>query len=239
MAGMVQWGQRRTWMLPLTLEGRSQALRILCLGAHCDDIEIGCGGTVLQLLRQFQNSQVMWVVFSSNQQRADEARVSAERFLARAAQKQVVIKKFRDGYLPQAWSDIKDDFEQLKGEFRPDIILTHHRGDFHQDHRLVAELTWNTFRDHMILEYEIPKYEGDLGRPNLYVALDPEVCDEKIDIIMNTYFSQHVRPWFERETFRSLMRIRGLESNAPSRYAEAFHGCKLRLDWSESCRSDT
>lgn len=216
-------------MLSLILGHGVASPRILCLGAHCDDIEIGCGGTILQLLRQMNNCEILWTIFSSNPQRAGEAKRSADRFLARAAKRQVVVQDFRDGFLQYAGAEVKACFEAIKKEFMPDIILTHHREDLHQDHRLISELTWNTFRDHLIFEYEIPKYDGDFGRPNVFVPLAEDACTEKIAIIMDAYESQKIRPWFEPETFRSLMRLRGLESNSPSRYAEAFFARKVKI----------
>lgn len=217
-------------MLPLTLGWqRSTPPRILCLGAHCDDIEIGCGGTLLQLLRQMDNCEILWTIFSSDPQRTKEAKNSADRFLARAAKRKVVVRDFQDGFLPYVGAEVKACVEAIKKEFVPDLILTHHREDLHQDHRLVSELTWNTFRNHLILEYEIPKYDGDLGRPNVFIPLAEDACTEKIAIILETYESQRIRPWFEPETFRSLMRLRGLESNSPSRYAEAFFSRKVNI----------
>lgn len=201
--------------------------RLLCLGAHCDDIEIGCGGMILQHTRRFPQCEVKWVVFSSNERREQEARVSAELFLKGTKKKDVVIKAFKDGFFPTYNEQIKEFFEKLKQEFSPDLILTHYREDLHQDHRKISELTWNTFRDQLILEYEIQKYDGDLGRPNIFVTLDKEVCEEKIKIIMDSFPSQHGKSWFEEEAFSALMRLRGLESNSPSRYAEAFYGRKV------------
>ncbi|HMN27264.1 MAG TPA: PIG-L family deacetylase [Caldilineaceae bacterium] len=159
--------------------------------------------------------------------RAQEAQASAEAFLAGANASTVVIKEFRDGYFPYEGAAIKDYFETLKALFTPDLIFTHYRQDSHQDHRLLNELTWNTFRDHLILEYEIPKYDGDLGRPNLYVQLDGTLCERKIDLLMTHFATQANKHWFTRETFASLMRLRGIEARSPGGYAEAFYGHKL------------
>jgi len=216
-------------MINLTFSPKADSLKILCLGAHCDDIEIGCGGTVLKLLTAHRRADVHWVVFSSNEMRKREAEQSARAFLRRAPVKSVIIQAYRDGYFPFEGGEIKDYFEKLKREADPDLIFTHHRSDMHQDHRLVSELTWNTFRDQMILEYEIPKYDGDLGAPNVFVHLDEPLCRTKISYILKYFRSQADHAWFAEETFRAIMRLRGLESNSSSRYAEAFHSRKLLI----------
>jgi len=203
---------------------------ILCLGAHCDDIEIGCGGTMLRFAKECPDVNVHWVVFSSDVMRAREARDSASRFLAGIRKKSVNIEEFRNGFFPYSGAQIKERFERLKGEVAPDIIFTHFREDLHQDHRLVSELTWNTFRDHFILEYEIPKYDGDLGRPNLFVPLKDEEWQGKIDHILGSFQSQKDKRWFTRDTFQSMMRLRGVEANSPSGYAEGFFCRKATLD---------
>jgi LmbE family N-acetylglucosaminyl deacetylase len=205
------------------------ALSVLCLGAHSDDIEIGCGGTVLSLLQRHESVDIAWVVFGAHNQRATEARESAEAFLAQAKGKDVVIKPFRDGFFPFDGAQIKEEFEALKRRHNPDLIFTHYRDDRHQDHRLISDLTWNTFRNHMILEYEIPKYDGDLGQPNFFVPLDEETCAGKIRRIMENFASQRGKQWFDEDTFRAMLRIRGMEANAPSRYAEAFYCRKAVL----------
>lgn len=216
-------------MLTLDFSHKESPCRVLCLGAHCDDIEIGCGGTVLKLLEQRPDLEVCWVVFGSNSQRAAEASASADVFLENAANKRVVIKNFRDGFFPYIASEIKDYFEQIKRQFVPDLIFTHTRQDLHQDHRLVCELTWNTFRDHFILEYEIPKYDGDLGSPNCFVQLSEPLCRKKIDCILKSFQSQKQKPWFTEDTFLALLRLRGIESRSSERYAEAFYCHKLVL----------
>jgi LmbE family N-acetylglucosaminyl deacetylase len=201
--------------------------KILCLGSHCDDIEIGCGGTILKLIENYQNVVVYWVVFSSNEQRTQEAIASANLFLKEIPVKKIIIKSFRDGFLPFQGIEVKECFEQLKQEFAPDIIFTHHRDDRHQDHRLISELTWNTFRNHLILEYEIPKYDGDLGIPNFFVHLDEAHCRQKIQYILEAFATQSNKQWFTEDAFRSILRIRGMESNSPSKYAEAFYCRKI------------
>lgn len=201
----------------------------MCLGSHCDDIEIGCGGTILSLLEENSNVDVFWAVFSSDEQRLREGQCSADTFLKGANRRDIVIKGFRDGFLPFAGAAIKQYFEELKEALCPDLIFTHHRHDLHQDHRFIAELTWNTFRNHLILEYEIPKYDGDLGSPNVFVQLSEPICQKKIGYILESFRSQHERQWFGAETFKALMRLRGLESNAGSKYAEAFYCRKITL----------
>jgi LmbE family N-acetylglucosaminyl deacetylase len=216
-------------MLGLNLPQNGTApLKVLCLGSHSDDIEIGCGGTILRLLSCNQNLEVVWVVFSSSKEREREARNSAALFLEQAQQKEIIVNDFRDGFFPFEGAKIKDFFEGLK-KVTPDLILTHNRKDAHQDHRLITELTWNTFRDHLILEFEIPKYDGDMGRPNVFVTLESDVCQRKVGYIMDAFQSQHTKRWFQKDTFLSLMRLRGMECNAPSGYAEAFYCRKLVL----------
>src|SRR5262245_9715635 len=203
---------------------------VLCIGAHCDDIEIGCGGTVLRLLELNPALEIHWVVLCSNELRRKEALEGARRFLGPGAEKRVRIQSFRDGFLPYLGGEVKDFFEGLKSELSPELILTHTRSDLHQDHRLVAELAWNTFRDHLILEFEIPKYDGDLGAPNFFVPLSEALVTRKIEHVMSAFVSQHGRRWFSPDTFRALMRLRGVECNAPADYAEAFYARKLVLD---------
>ena len=203
--------------------------RVLCLGAHSDDIEIGCGGTILALLEHHDNVVVRWIVFSSNEERAGEARASANAFLEHAREKHVVVRNYRDGFFPLLGGQIKDEFETLKREFSPDLVFTHHRDDRHQDHRLISDLTWNTFRNHLILEYEIPKYDGDLGAPNFFVPLEKPACSRKIQIIIDSFQSQSQKQWFDEETFLAILRLRGMEANSPTRYAEAFYCRKTVL----------
>ena len=202
-------------------------LQVLCLGAHADDIEIGCGGAVLELLANRPGTRVDWVVLSARGVREKEASAAAERFTAAARQKTITLGQFRDGYFPYSGGEIKDFFEELKGRVDPDIVLTHHRHDLHQDHRMVSDLTWNTFRNHLILEYEIPKYDGDLGVPNFFAPLSSRSCDEKIAAILECFSSQRDRYWFTDETFRALLRLRGVEARSPTGYAEGFHARKI------------
>jgi len=211
--------------LPSPARGR---LKLLCVGAHSDDIEIGCGGTVLRLLSE-RKVEVDWVVFSASAAREREARKAAKLFLARAAAARVAVKRFRDGYFPAQFSRLKDEFEKLKRKGSPDLILCPSRQDAHQDHRAVAELVWNTFRDHFVLEYEIPKYDGDLGAPAFFVPLDPETCRRKIRFLLEAFRSQSGRQWFREDTFWSLLRLRGVECNSPSSFAEAFYSRKIAL----------
>lgn len=203
---------------------------ILCLGCHADDIEIGCGGTVLKLLDQHPHASVTWAVLSAAGPRADEAKNSAEAFLSDVKNRNIIISDFSDRYFPTQYEAIKNHVHKLAEEFRPDIVLTHRREDEHQDHRLAAELSWNAFRDHLILEYEIPKYEGDLGQPNFFVPLADEVCTQKVDTIFSEFVSQRDKPWFTKDVFWSLLRLRGLECNSASGYAEGLYCRKLTLN---------
>jgi len=203
-------------------------LKILCIGAHSDDIEIGCGGTILRLAREYPDCEIHWAVFNAIGTRETEARRGAELF-AGASLKGPLLKTFRDGYMPYAGAEVKTSFESDLKHLSPDLIFTHHGNDAHQDHRLISELTWNTFRDHFILEYEIPKYDGDLGRPCVFVPLDRDVCDKKAGFLMDAFQSQQSKHWFQPETFLALMRLRGVECAAPSGYAEAFYCRKLVL----------
>lgn len=201
----------------------------LFIGAHCDDIEIGCGGTVVELLNAYPGSQVTWVVLSGSAGRESEARAAARALTRRAGRKRVVVQDFRGAYFPAEFAAIKDFFERLKSETSPDLIFTHARDDLHQDHRVVAELTWNTWRDHLILEYEIPKYDGGLGSPSVFVPLQASVARRKVDLLMSVFKTQHARQWFTASTFEGLMRLRGVECNAKSGFAEAFYCRKLVL----------
>lgn len=201
--------------------------RVLCIGAHCDDIEIGCGATMLRLLRENPGLQVTWLVLSSTAQRRREALRSAKLFLGEAKGQRVQIKNFRDSYFPYQGGKIKDFINTFKAEGSPDLIFTHRSDDFHQDHRLVAELTWNAFRDHLICEYEIPKYDGDLGRPNFFVEISESLMTQKLEYIFRAFKSQTSKRWFTEDTFRGLMRLRGVESGSTSTFAEAFHCRKV------------
>lgn len=213
-------------MLNLELGGTGP-LRVLAVGSHADDIEIGCGGTLLRLART-RELDVRWVVLSASEERAAEAKRSAEAFLDGAASSQITVEAFRDAFFRYG-GEVKEYFESLKAAVSPDLILTHHGSDLHQDHRLVAELTWNTFRDHLVLEYEIPKYDGDLGSPNVFVHLDEDVAGRKVELLLESFPSQRSRPWFTEDLFLALMRLRGMESASPSGLAEAFYARKVVL----------
>ena len=213
-------------MMHLNLGAKAGGLKILCLGSHSDDIEIGCGGTILRLVDQYPGCEFHWVVFNAIGVRDAEARRAAQLF-AGSHLKGSLLKTFQDGFMPYVGDEVKAIFEKDLKPLAPDLIFTHNRNDAHQDHRLIAELTWNTFRDHLILEYEIPKYDGDLGQPGVFVPLDSEVCEKKVRYLMDAFESQRTKRWFEPGTFLSLMRMRGMECNAPSGYAEAFYCRKL------------
>jgi LmbE family N-acetylglucosaminyl deacetylase len=210
-------------------ENRTHKYNLLFLGAHCDDIEIGCGGTILKIIDILKNVSVKWVVFSSDLYRKKEAFSSAGEFLKNVMEKEVRIEEFRNGFFPFHGEEIKEYFEKLKEGYSPDVIFTHYQVDLHQDHRLINELTWNTFRNHLILEYEIPKYDGDMGKPNFFVHLDAPTCSEKIRNIMKYFKTQSDKHWFSEDTFGAIMRLRGMESNAPSKYAEGYYCRKIVL----------
>jgi len=214
-------------VIPLLLQnGTDRKLNILCLGAHPDDIEIGCGGTVLHLLESGRVDRMQWVVCSGDAGRAEEARASAEAFLGNVPAA-VTVLSFNDGYFPGQWTDVKAALTAIRADGNPDVIFTHSRDDAHQDHRLVCELTWNLWRNHLILEYEVPKYEGDLVRRNCYVPLAREMAERKVNLLLQHFTSQHDKPWFDRTTFEGLMRLRGVECLAPDGSAEAFTARKL------------
>lgn len=214
-------------MLPFSpIEDSSRPLKVLCLGAHSDDIEIGVGGSILQWLASGRQLHFTWVVFSAaKSEREVEARRSAELFLRGAAGYEVIVKGFRDGFYPYHGASVKDEFEALKKVISPDLIFTHYRDDRHQDHRTISDLTWNTWRDHMILEYEVPKYDGDLGQPNLFVPLDTDIAEKKSKLICELFQTQANKAWLTEDTFMGLMRIRGIE--CAQRFAEAFYVRKL------------
>jgi len=213
----------------LTLSPAEPLRRVLTIGCHADDIEIGCGGTLLALIEANPGLEVDWLVLASPGDRAEEARASAASFLAGAVNARVEVHEFRDGFLPYVGGEVKDVFEDLKCRVDPQLVFTHAGYDRHQDHRLACELTWNTFRRHLILEYEIPKVDGDLGRPNVFFPLSPELVQQKLDLLERYFPSQAGKHWFDRETFLGLMRLRGMEAVAPDRYAEAFTARKAVL----------
>jgi LmbE family N-acetylglucosaminyl deacetylase len=200
--------------------------KVLCLGAHSDDIEIGCGGAILRLAQEIEQLEIVWIVFSASGEREREARESAALFLENVQCKRVIVKSFRDSFFPFEGAQIKGYFEELKS-IAPALVFTHSRKDAHQDHRVLAELTWNTFRNHLVLEYEIPKYDGDLGQPNFFVPLAQEVYERKVRYLMQAFGTQRSKQWFSEETFKALMRLRGMECVSPSGYAEAFYCRKM------------
>jgi len=218
---------RGTTLTGLSLPRSAAPLKILCVGAHSDDIEIGCGGTLSQLARRRPRPEFRWVVWSAAEPRGREASRGARRILGPASSDAVRLHEFRDGYFPTHFDAIKDSFERLAGEFSPDIVFTHARDDRHQDHRVVSDLTWNTFRRQLILEYEIPKWDGDLGRPNLYVPLSAAAARRKTKALLDVFGTQRGKDWFSEETFLGLMRLRGMECRAADGYAEAFHARKI------------
>ena len=203
-------------------------LKVLFIGAHSDDIEIGCGGTILRLAKEYPDCEFHWAVFNAIGIRETEARRGAQLF-AGARLESPLLKTFQDGFMPYTGGEVKAAFESDLKHLSPDLIFTHNGDDAHQDHKLISQLTWNTFRDHFILEYEIPKYDGDLGRPSVFVPLDREVCEKKVSFLMDAFQSQQTKRWFQPDTFFSLMRLRGMECAAPSGYAEAFYCRKLLL----------
>ena len=215
-------------MLKLQVPRNNQGpLKVLFLGAHSDDIEIGCGGTILRLVSEYPDIEITWVVFSAIGERGEEAKASAQEYLQAVQHQQITVYTFKDGYFPYHGQEIKDIFEGLKREISPDLIFTHYRHDLHQDHRVLNELTWNTWRDHFILEYEIPKYDGDLGAPTFFVNLDKELCERKTSALMRYFQTQSNKHWFTPETFSALMRIRGVECKSTGGYAEAFYARKV------------
>jgi LmbE family N-acetylglucosaminyl deacetylase len=217
-------------MLPL-LMGAAEAspAKVLVFGAHPDDIEIGCGGTLLKLIEGDSVDEIWWVVLSGESVRAAEAEASANSLLDRAPNKRVIVRDFRDGFFPYDGGEIKAFFEEIQAEFSPDVVFTHQRKDLHQDHRLVCELTWNTFRNHLILEYEVPKYDGDMGSPNLFVPLENDLCRQKVDHLLEHFESQRAKGWFKEDLFSGLLRLRGMECQSPTSYAEAFYCRKAVL----------
>jgi LmbE family N-acetylglucosaminyl deacetylase len=206
-----------------------QPLQILCLGAHSDDIEIGCGGTILELLESQPSSHVHWVVFSANGPRRREALNSAGLFLKGGKSRKITLQSYRDSFFPYEGMKIKREFEKLKKQINPDLVFTHYRDDLHQDHRVINELTWNTYRNHLILEYEIPKYDGDLGSPNVFSPLKASTCQKKADFLQQAFRTQASKQWFSIDTFLALMRLRGVEACSSTGFAEAFYARKVSL----------
>jgi len=213
----------------ISLFDPSRIQRVLCLGAHSDDIEIGAGGTILRLIEQNPKIEFHWAVFGGREDRQLEARRSAEEWLQGAEKKSVQTYSFRDAFFPSQLESIKEAFEAIKGSFVPDLIFTHYRDDMHQDHRVINQLTWNTFRSHTVLEYEIVKFDGDLGHPNVFVPLSTAIVENKTNLLLQHFASQRGKQWYDADTFRGYMRIRGIECNSPTKFAEAFHGRKIVL----------
>jgi LmbE family N-acetylglucosaminyl deacetylase len=209
-------------MRALNLAGPDEKLSVLCLGAHADDIEIGAGGTVLSWIASGVRLEVHWCVLSASGARRSEAEASAAAFLAGAVRSRIELAEFKDGFFPYQGQDIKSWLERLRDHANPDVILTHRRDDAHQDHREVCQLTWNLFRDHLILEYEIPKWDGDFCQPNIYMPLSSAVMERKIELLHAHFGTQRSKDWFDADTFRGLARLRGMECRAPERRAEAF-----------------
>jgi LmbE family N-acetylglucosaminyl deacetylase len=213
------------WQAPL-----NSLRRVLCLGAHSDDIEIGAGGTLLKLTEQCSNLQIWWVVFSAPGERATEAQESAKDFLSGVANREIRIGSFRESYFPSEWPLIKDWFEEIKAKFDPEVVFTHYRDDRHQDHRVLSDLAWNTFRNHLILEYEILKYDGDLGSPNLFVPLSEKLGARKVELLLKHFQTQTSKQWFTRDTFEAMHRVRGIECASKTGRAEAFYCRKIAFN---------
>lgn len=203
--------------------------KLLCLGAHSDDLEIGAGATILHFAKRHAKGEITWVVFSGVGERRDEATLSAGHFTAGFSRRSIEIHDFADGFFPYQGERIKAVFEKLKHDLQPDIVFTHFREDLHQDHRMISDLTWQTFRDHLILEYEIPKYDGDVGRPNLFVPISDECRKQKIAALQKYFGTQRNKNWFSEETFNAIMRLRGVESRSSTGYAEAFYCRKVLI----------
>jgi LmbE family N-acetylglucosaminyl deacetylase len=201
---------------------------VLCLGAHSDDIEIGCGGTLMTLAARHPGLRFIWVVFSGDQVRERETRAAAAALMG-SASLTMETHEFRVSYFPHSGSEIKDAFEAIRSRANPDLIFTHYLADRHQDHRVISDLTWNTFRSHAVLEYEIPKYEGDLAHPGVYCPISEALADKKIATLLECFPSQRTHQWFDADLFRGHLRLRGIECNSPTRFAEAFHARKIVL----------
>jgi LmbE family N-acetylglucosaminyl deacetylase len=214
---------------PLAFAGELR--EVLFLGAHCDDIEIGCGGTLASLAATLPAVHLRIVVFSGNETRERETRAALDRLLPTSAHATIEVCDFRDGFFPSDWPRLKERFEALKAQCRPDVVFTHYEHDRHQDHRTVCELTWNTFRNHTVLEYEIPKFDGDLGQPAVFWPLERSVVDRKIAALLESFPSQAGKSWFKEDLFSALLRIRGMECNSASGFAEAFYVRKLVGRW--------
>lgn len=219
-------------MFPLNLAAlHGRRLEVLCIGAHCDDIEIGCGGILLTLQQRHADCRIHWLVLTSIPTRRAEAVAAAQALVRPSARGEVRICELPDGLLPAHFAEVKRHFEDLKRDIEPDIVFTHHGRDLHQDHSLVSQVTWQTFRDHLIWEYEVPKYDADLAAPNVYVPLPAGVATQKADLVMRSFPSQAGKSWFSADNLLAVMRLRGLECRAESGFAEAFHCRKLVFSW--------
>lgn len=213
--------------VPSSVDGRP--FRILCIGAHCDDIEIGCGGTLLHMQASGQKPIIDWIVLTGEEARQTESRSAMELLVNPTCRGDLLFGGFPDSRLPTVYGAVKEFFSSLRGRPRPDMIFCHYRDDAHQDHRLVSEVVWGAYRDHLVLEYEIVKWDGDLGRPNAYVPLEREILDRKLEVLMGVYGSQRGKDWFTEDTFLAMSRLRGVECRSPSGHAEAFHVRKFVL----------
>ena len=216
-------------MIDLRFNWPNDTPQILFLGAHSDDIELGCGGTILNICSENKKSEIKWVVFSANKERKEEAINSANKFLSSVENKKIIVYDFKENYFPYNASKIKECFDNLGKILNPDLIFTHYKSDLHQDHRTIFDLTLNTFRNHLILQYEIPKYDGDLGSPNIFCPIDKKVLNTKIKYLNETFQTQKNKPWFSDDTFRALPSLRGIESRSKSGYAEAFYCQKMNF----------
>ena len=214
-------------LMPSRRDGN--ALRILCIGAHCDDIEIGCGGVLLTLQQAGMVERIDWMVLSGSPARRAESERARDLLIGEPARGELVFGNFRDGSMPAQYGEVKAFFEALKDRPRPDLVFTHERDDRHQDHRIANEMTWNTFRDQLVLEYEIPKWDGGLGQPNFYVPISRDLGKRKVAALLECFGSQADRHWFTAETFHALLKLRGIECRSESGWAEAFHARKLCL----------
>jgi LmbE family N-acetylglucosaminyl deacetylase len=218
-------------MIPLSVGRAGERLSLLCIGAHSDDIEIGAGGAILSLIGRGIRLDVTWCVVSARGKREDEARASAAEFLAGAEAAAIELGGFDDSYFPAQAREIKEWVAAMRSRPAPDIVFTHRRDDAHQDHRTVNQITWNLYRDHLILEYEIPKWDGDLGQPNTYVPLSRDGLARKVQLLSRHFGSQRSKDWFDAETFTGLARLRGMECRAPEGFAEAFTSRKACLSF--------
>ncbi|HZC28033.1 MAG TPA: PIG-L family deacetylase [Actinopolymorphaceae bacterium] len=215
-------------MLPFHLGLRDDRPHIVALGAHPDDIEIGCGGTLLRLAESVPRLTAEFVIATGTPLRLEEARQGAELFLP-GREVVVTSAELPDGRLPSHWEAAKELLEATARRGHADLVLAPSRGDAHQDHRTMAELSTTVWRDHLVLHYEIPKWDGDMSRPWLYVALTEEQLQEKVARLHKAFPSQVPHDWFDEGVFSGLARLRGMESR--TRYAEAFTTAKSVLTW--------